>query len=149
MIDPSVKLNQVQAEKLCKQTEDLYPYHPTVYKLKERLLTSNGNCDPSKVENLLNGMYCKFKKSINNIVRFYSDKIKFYYLFNFLAEISNRPDDMNLRIKQLKLFENSGRLSEAYLYAINIEKSSKFQKDNFEWYDAVSQICEVSFINYM
>lgn len=57
MIDPSVKLNEVQAEKICKQTEDLYPYHPTVYKLKERLLSSNGNCDPSKVENLLNGMY--------------------------------------------------------------------------------------------
>lgn len=57
MIDPTVKLNQGLAEDLCKQTEDLYPYHPTVYKLKERLLTSNGNCDPSKVENLLNGLY--------------------------------------------------------------------------------------------
>lgn len=57
MIDPTVKLNEVQAEKICKQTENLYPYHPTVYKLKERLLTSKGNCDPSKVENLLNGIY--------------------------------------------------------------------------------------------
>jgi len=56
MVDPSVKLNNVQAEKICKQTEDLYPYHPTVYKLKERLLASNGNCDPSKAENLLNCM---------------------------------------------------------------------------------------------
>lgn len=56
MSDPSVKLNEVHAEKICKQTEDLYPYHPIVYKLKERLLSSNGNCDPSKVENLLNGM---------------------------------------------------------------------------------------------
>lgn len=57
MIDPSVKLNEVQAERICKQTEDLYPYHPIVYKLKERLLSSSGNCDPSKVENLLNGIY--------------------------------------------------------------------------------------------
>lgn len=57
MIDPSVKLNEVQAEKICKLTENLYPYHPTVYKLKERLLTSNENCDPSKVENLLNGIF--------------------------------------------------------------------------------------------
>uniref|UniRef100_A0A2H8TIT0 E3 SUMO-protein ligase RanBP2 n=1 Tax=Melanaphis sacchari TaxID=742174 RepID=A0A2H8TIT0_9HEMI len=112
MIDPSVKLNEVEAEKICKQTEDLYPYHPTVYKLKERLLTSNGNCDPSKVENLLN------------------------------AEISVRPEDINLRIKQLKLFESSGRLSEAFSYAINIEKTCKFQKDNVEWYETVSQICE-------
>lgn len=56
MVDPSVKLNDVQAEKICKQTEDLYPYHPTVYKLKERLLASNGNCDPSKAESLLNGL---------------------------------------------------------------------------------------------
>jgi len=56
MIDPSVMLNEVQAEKICKQTENLYPYHPTVYKLKERLLASNENCDPHKVENLLNGM---------------------------------------------------------------------------------------------
>jgi len=55
MIDPSVKLNEVLAEKICNQTEDLYPYHPTIYKLKERLLTINGNCDPSKVEKLLNG----------------------------------------------------------------------------------------------
>jgi hypothetical protein len=55
MIDPSVKLNEVQAERICKQTEDLYPYHPIVYKLKERLLLSNENCDPSKVESLLNG----------------------------------------------------------------------------------------------
>lgn len=53
---------------------------------------------------------------------------------------------MNLRIKQLKLYENSGRLSEAYSYAINIERTSKFQKDNVEWYEAVSQICEVSII---
>lgn len=57
MIDPSVKLNEVQAERICKQTEDLYPYHPIVYKLKERLLSSNGNCDPSKIENLLSGMF--------------------------------------------------------------------------------------------
>lgn len=57
MIDPSVKLNKKQAEKLCEQTENLYPYHPTVYKLKERLLTSDGNSDPSKVESLLNGLY--------------------------------------------------------------------------------------------
>lgn len=56
MTDVSVKLNEVQAEKICKQTEDLYPYHPTVYKLKERLLTVNGNSDPIKVENLLHGM---------------------------------------------------------------------------------------------
>lgn len=63
----------------------------------------------------------------------------------FLAEISVRPDDMNLRIKQLKLFESSKRLSEAFSYAINIEKSSKFQKDNVEWYETVSQICEVSY----
>lgn len=60
MVDPSVKLNEVQAEKICKQTENLYPYHPTVYKLKERLLASNENCDPHKVENLLNGMSYKF-----------------------------------------------------------------------------------------
>lgn len=112
MVDPSVKLNEVQAEKICKQTENLYPYHPTVYKLKERLLASNENCDPHKVENLLN------------------------------AEISVRPDDINLRIRQLKLFESSGRLSEAYSYAINIEKNYKFQKDNVEWYETVSQICE-------
>ncbi|XP_022179674.1 E3 SUMO-protein ligase RanBP2 isoform X2 [Myzus persicae] len=112
MVDPSVKLNDVQAEKICKQTEDLYPYHPTVYKLKDRLLASNGNCDPSKAENLLN------------------------------AEISVRPEDMNLRIKQLKLFESSGRLSEAYSCAMNIEKNFKFQKDNVEWYETVSQICE-------
>lgn len=57
MIDPSVKLNIKQAEQICKQTEDLYPYHPIVYQLKERLLTSSGNCDPSKVEKLLKGMY--------------------------------------------------------------------------------------------
>lgn len=55
---------------------------------------------------------------------------------------------MNLRIKQLKLYENSGRLSEAFSYAINIEKTSKFQKDNIEWYEAISQICEVSIIHY-
>lgn len=55
---------------------------------------------------------------------------------------------MDLRIKQLNLFESSGRLSEAYSYAINIEKTSKFQKDNAAWYDAVSKICEVSIINH-
>lgn len=54
---------------------------------------------------------------------------------------------MDLRIKQLNLYENSERLSEAYMYAINIEKTSKFQKDNARWYDAVSRICEVSIIN--
>lgn len=51
---------------------------------------------------------------------------------------------MDLRIKQLKLFESSGRLSEAFTHAINIEKTLKFQKDNIEWYEAVSQICEVN-----
>lgn len=65
-----------QAEKICKQTEDLYPYHPTVYKLKERLLTSNGNCDPSKIENLLNGMFLKtteyLLKKENYIIFFFS-----------------------------------------------------------------------------
>lgn len=68
--------------------------------------------------------------------------------FYFLAEISVRPDDMDLRIKQLNLFESSGRLSEAYSYSINIENTNKFQKDNIGWYKAVSKICEVSFIIY-
>jgi hypothetical protein len=54
---------------------------------------------------------------------------------------------MNLKIKQLKLYENSGRLSEAFSYAINIEKTSNFQKNNVEWYEAISQICEVSIIH--
>jgi len=67
---------------------------------------------------------------------------------HFPVEISMRPDDINLRIKQLKLFENSNRLSEAYSYAINIEKTSKFQKNNVMWYETVSQICEVSTTNY-
>lgn len=58
-----------------------------------------------------------------------------------------RPDDINLRLKQLKLFENSNRLSEAFSYAINIEKTFKFQKDNVEWYEAVSRMCEVCIIN--
>lgn len=66
---------------------------------------------------------------------------------HFAAEISVRPDDMNLRLKQLKLFESSNRLSEAFSYAINLEKTSKFQKDDVKWYEAVSRICEVS-INY-
>lgn len=70
--------------------------------------------------------------------------LKKLLFYKFLAEISVRPDDMNLRIKQLKLYENSGRLSEAFSYAINIEKTSKFLKDNVEWYEVVSQICEVS-----
>lgn len=63
---------------------------------------------------------------------------------HFSAEISIRPDDMNLKIKQLKLYENSDRLSEAYSYAIDIEKTCKYQKNNVEWYEAVCRICEVS-----
>lgn len=78
MIDPSVKLNEVQAEKLCKQTENLYPYHPTIYKLKERLLTSNGNCDSSKIENLLKGIYI-----YDNLFVFSSHK----YLFKKLSKL--------------------------------------------------------------
>lgn len=64
------------------------------------------------------------------------------------AEISARPDDMNLRLKLLKLYESSDRLFEAFSYATNIEKTSMFQKYNVEWYEAVSRICEVSIINY-
>lgn len=71
--------------------------------------------------------------------------IKLRFIF-FLAEISARPEDINLRIKQIKLFESSGRLSEAYSYAINIEKTSKLQEYNVEWYEVVSMICEVSII---
>lgn len=56
---------------------------------------------------------------------------------------------MNLRIKQLKLFKSSGRLSEAYTYAVNLEKTSKFQKDSVEWYEVVSQICEVCISNFL
>lgn len=55
---------------------------------------------------------------------------------------------MNLRIKQLKLFESSGRLAEAFKYIINIEKTFQFQKDNVEWYETVSRICEVNIILY-
>lgn len=57
MIDPSVKLNEAQAQNICNQTENLYPYHPTVFKLKERLLISNGNCDPTVIEKMLTGIY--------------------------------------------------------------------------------------------
>lgn len=40
-------------------------------------------------------------------------------------------------------------MSEAFSYAINIEKNFKFQKDNVEWYEGVSRICEVCIINYI
>ncbi|XP_050545463.1 E3 SUMO-protein ligase RanBP2-like isoform X2 [Daktulosphaira vitifoliae] len=112
LIDSSIKFDDIQATTICEQVEALYPYHPSVSKLRERLVTSNNSYDASKVGNSLT------------------------------VETITRPDDVNFRIKQLKLFESTNRLLEAFNYVINIEKTSNFQKNNIDWYIIASQICE-------
>lgn len=71
-------------------------------------------------------------------------------LCELLAELTARPTDVSLRVRLLRLYLDTERLTEAYNHAVELElRSMPGFRDQLQWYDCLIDVFEVSlFINF-
>jgi hypothetical protein len=58
LVDSEAPLDVGRAQYWCERAEQLFPHHPTVFRLKEHLLTADGEEDAAELEALI---ACKLK----------------------------------------------------------------------------------------
>jgi hypothetical protein len=61
LVDSGAPLDVGRAQYWCERAEQLFPHHPTVFRLKEQLLTADGEEDATELEALIT---CKLKLDI-------------------------------------------------------------------------------------
>jgi hypothetical protein len=61
LVDSEAPLDVGRAHYWCERAEQLFPHHPTVFRLKEQLLTAVGEGDAAELEALI---ACKLKLDI-------------------------------------------------------------------------------------
>ncbi|GLG99976.1 E3 SUMO-protein ligase RanBP2 [Gryllus bimaculatus] len=99
MADPEVKVDKSTAKYWSERAEQLFPHHPTVFKLKEKLVTSNEEGSAPELEKLI------------------------------IAELAARPKDVSLHVRLLQLHLESGRIKEAFSTAIEVEMRCAFREE--------------------
>ena len=68
LVDSESPLDVGRARYWCERAEQLFPHHPAVFRLKEHLLTADGEEDAAELEALI---ACKLRK-------FYTARLNFY-----------------------------------------------------------------------
>lgn len=92
------------------RAEERFPHHPTVFQLKEKLLSVDKSDNSSEdLEALI------------------------------AAELSARPSDVHLRVKLLKYYSDRNRLEEAYKHAVEVE-STYAHRDSVVWSEALCDL---------
>ncbi|XP_050526861.1 uncharacterized protein LOC126897368 isoform X2 [Daktulosphaira vitifoliae] len=132
LVDPCFKFNKNISNKICKQAEDLYPYHPVVHKLRDRLVILNNNSDLTVIEHLNaeilekpNDTYLKIKllKLLVNLNR----------LSEAFNDIVNVEKTMRYQIDNIEWYLTASQICESY--------GSSYQV-NWEFYTKVLPIYE-------
>ncbi|XP_047107588.1 E3 SUMO-protein ligase RanBP2 [Schistocerca piceifrons] len=95
--DLSIDLGRVRY--WCERASQLYPHHPAVFRLKERLLSTKGEESLHELEALIS------------------------------SEMSARPSDVSLRIRLIKLYREADRLKDAYDHIVEVERRSLFREN--------------------
>ncbi|KAJ9598699.1 hypothetical protein L9F63_010609, partial [Diploptera punctata] len=113
-VDSEAPLDVGRARYWCERAEELFPHHPTVFRLKEHLLTADGEEDAAELEALI------------------------------ASELTARPADVSLRVRLLRLYLDTERLTDAYNHAIEVENCAvPGFRDKLQWYDCLIDVFEV------
>lgn len=99
MADADVKIDKGIAKVVSERADQLFPHHPSVFKLKEKLVSVDDDCNAAELEKLV------------------------------LSELSARPKDVSLHIRLLNLHLDSGRINDAYSSAVEVEMRCAFRED--------------------
>ena len=66
---------------------------------------------------------------------------------DFAAELTARPSDVSLRVRLLRLYLDTERLTDAYHHAIEVENCAiPGFRDQLQWYDCLIDVFEVSML---
>ncbi|PSN43549.1 hypothetical protein C0J52_03693 [Blattella germanica] len=113
LVDSEAPLDVCRARYWCERAEQLFPHHPTVFRLKEHLLTADGEEDAAELEALI------------------------------ASELTARPADVSLRVRLLRLYLDTERLTDAYKHAIEVENCAvPGFRDQLQWYDCLTDVFE-------
>ncbi|XP_073983493.1 nucleoporin 358 isoform X3 [Rhodnius prolixus] len=138
--DKDVEFDPVMARYWADRASSLFPHDPSVFMLKEKLLSSDDSIASNDLENLLN------------------------------SELKARPSDIAVRIKLLNLYVDSGRTELALNHVTDIEKRQShntnlpwyqcvshicevYHKENsskcdwefyVQWLSAIDRVCSLS-----
>lgn len=86
------------------RADQLFPHHETVFRLRECLVSAEGEPDRQELEHLL------------------------------AAELSAQPMNVPIRIKLLKLYLDTERIKEAYVHAVKVESKRPFTSSTDWYY---------------
>jgi hypothetical protein len=65
------------------------------------------------------------------------------------AELTARPTDVSLRIRLLRLYLDTERVTDAYSHAVEVEvRSVQCFRDELQWYDCLIDVFEVCVFKY-
>ena len=78
-MDSEAPLDVGRARYWCERAEQLFPHHPTVFRLKEHLLTADGEEDAAELEALI---ACEFALFITNAI------YKSYFAFCLISKFT-------------------------------------------------------------
>ncbi|XP_069676446.1 E3 SUMO-protein ligase RanBP2 isoform X2 [Periplaneta americana] len=113
LVDSEASLDVGRARYWCERAEQLFPHHPTVFRLKEHLLTADGEEDAAELEALI------------------------------ASELTARPTDVSLRVRLLRLYLDTERLTDAYNHAVEVElRAVPGFRDQLQWYDCLIDVFE-------
>ncbi|XP_015598012.1 E3 SUMO-protein ligase RanBP2 isoform X2 [Cephus cinctus] len=108
--DMNIEMDVGMARYWVERADRLFPHHPLVFQLKEKLLTIDGsNEDSDDLESLI------------------------------ASELSARPTDVNLRVKLLRYYMEKNRLEDAYKHASAVE-ALHAHRDNVDWYQMLCEL---------
>ncbi|KAK9512906.1 hypothetical protein O3M35_001217 [Rhynocoris fuscipes] len=91
LCDKNVTFDPIMARYWADRASSLFPHDPSVFMLKEKLLTADDNIASNDLENLLH------------------------------SELKARPTDVSVRIKLLNLYVDSNRTEQALKHAFDVE----------------------------
>ena len=66
------------------------------------------------------------------------------YFYSVPVELQAKPTDMNIRIKLLNLYAESGRIKVALNHAFDVEIRQTYS-NSLAWYQCIDNICKVKY----
>ncbi|XP_046668951.1 E3 SUMO-protein ligase RanBP2 isoform X2 [Homalodisca vitripennis] len=99
LCEPEVVMECDRARYWCERGADLFPYDPSVFRLKEKLLKLGGKVNNRDFEDLIN------------------------------SEMKARPSDVSVRTRLMRLYLETGRTRAAFDHAVELEASQLFRKE--------------------
>ncbi|XP_071455699.1 E3 SUMO-protein ligase RanBP2 isoform X2 [Hetaerina americana] len=111
-LDPDV------AQYWMDRTRTHFPNHPTVFRLRERVMMEKRNKNDASLPKDVDALEALLK-----------------------AELEVRPTDVSIRVRLLQLYLRENRIKDAYHHAV-VTESSRLHSNDLRWYDCVADVFE-------